>query len=193
MHNFKVHGLRNAPDDSEKLALGLCSFGSAWHGRSLLCTTTATAVSGLLMSHTPSRPGTPGPRSSPSRLSIGLSLRPTPSLSNLHIHSYTVESSNLPPVPPLPTHISSQTLESSASSVITVDTNEGILLQDVDAEAEYAEDITVMSLDTDVERGDEGSKQTLRDQLRKTLSHKISRPGGILLFRCRIHEFHNVD
>lgn len=163
-----------------------------------LCTTTVrtTATSdhiGLLMSHTPTRPGTPGLKSSPSRLSIGPSLRPTPSLSNLHIHSHTVESSNLPPVPPLPTHISTQTLESSASSVITVDTNEGILLQDVDAETEDAEDITVMSLDTDVERGDEGSKQTLRDQLRKTLSHKISRPGGISLFRCRIHEFHNIN
>ncbi|KAF8073683.1 trafficking protein Mon1-domain-containing protein [Lyophyllum atratum] len=52
--------------------------------------------------------------------------------------------------------------------------NEGILLQDVDVETEDAEEITAMTLDSDTDKGDENSKKTLRDNLRRTLSHTTS-------------------
>jgi hypothetical protein len=63
--------------------------------------------------------------------------------------------------------------------VFTVDLNEGILLQSEDTETEDVEEITVMSRESDVDRVDEDSKRILRDQLRRTLSRKGSRAGGV--------------
>ncbi|KAG6907859.1 hypothetical protein DXG01_007123 [Tephrocybe rancida] len=135
------------------------------------------------MSRTPSRARTPSgstsgatPKTPPSRLVVPSSIRPSASLSNLHIHSHSVESSsNIPPVPTLPSHSSSLALDSTASSVINLDLNEGILIQDGDVEAEEPEEMNVMPLESDIDRGDEESKKTLRDHLRKTLNHTITR------------------
>ncbi|KAG6831949.1 hypothetical protein H0H92_006550 [Tricholoma furcatifolium] len=134
------------------------------------------------MSRTPSRSRTPsGPSGSgatPSRLAVPPTIRPSPSLSNLHIHSHSVESSNIPPVPPIPNHSPNLVVDSTASSVINLDLNEGILIQDGDTEAEESEEVPVMSLESDHDRSDEGSRRHLRDQLRKTLSHTVSRPDA---------------
>jgi len=70
-------------------------------------------------------------------------------------------------------------LDSTASSFINMDLNDGILLQDVEAETEDAEDISVMPLNSDMAKIDEASKKSLRDQLRKTLSRKLSGTGGV--------------
>lgn len=105
-------------------------------------------------------------KTSPSRLAP---LRPAPSLSSLHIHGHGLEHLASPSVPP-----TSQALESSSSSVFTVDLNEGILLQSEDTETEEAEELTAISRESDVDRIDEDSKRTLRDQLRRTLSSKAS-------------------
>jgi hypothetical protein len=118
-----------------------------------------------------------GPRkTSPSRLALPPSLRPAPSLSSLHIRNHSIEPLALPSAPPT---AQSQALESSASSVFTVDLNEGILLQSDDTETEEAEENTVVNRDSDVDRVDEDSKRTLRDQLRRTLSRKASGTGGV--------------
>jgi len=132
-------------------------------------------------SRTTSRVGAPGStvtRSSPSRLAVPPTLRPSPSLSNLHIHSHNTAVE----IPPIPPHPQNSVLNSSASSVVNLDLNEGILLQDVDAEVDTvdSEDVTVMGL-VDSSAGDEDSKKTLRDQLRNTLSHRPSRPGKLNL------------
>ena len=123
---------------------------------------------------TPPRHATGLRKTSPSRLAPQPSLRPVPSLSSLHIHGHNLEPLALPSV--LPT---SQTLESSASSVFTVDPNDGILLQSEDTETEEAEEITALSreLDADSDRVD---KRILRDQLRRTLNRKASGTGGVL-------------
>ncbi|KAJ7195429.1 trafficking protein Mon1-domain-containing protein [Mycena pura] len=111
-------------------------------------------------------------RSSPSRLAIPPALRPSPSLSNLRVHSYT---SGLSTVTAAPTVISqpplNPALDSTASSVVNLDLNEGILIQDTDAETDIvdSEEITVMGI---VNATDEASKKSLRDQLRRTLSNK---------------------
>ncbi|KAF8231695.1 DUF254-domain-containing protein [Tricholoma matsutake] len=110
-------------------------------------------------------------KTSPSRLAP---LRPAPSLSSLHIHGHGLEHLASPSVPP-----TSQALESSSSSVFTVDLNEGILLQSEDTETEEAEELTAISRESDVDRIDEDSKRTLRDQLRRTLSSKASGAGGV--------------
>lgn len=128
------------------------------------------------MSRTPSGGVSATSKTPTSRLAVPPTIRSSPSLSNLHIHSHIVESSAAPPVPPLP----NQVLDSTASSVINLDMNEGILLQDVDVETEDAEDINVMSLDSDMDKGDGNSKKILRDQLRKTLSHKASNSGSVV-------------
>ncbi|KAK7056936.1 Vacuolar fusion protein mon1 [Paramarasmius palmivorus] len=125
---------------------------------------------------TPSRSSTPNPtlsRSSPSRLTIPPALRPSPSLSNLRVHSGS--SANVPPVPPVHGH---QTLDSSASSVVNVDLNEGILIQDGEVDVDVVEEDVVASRQTD-ETADEEAKKQLREQLRKTLSYKSARPEPI--------------
>ncbi|KAL0581169.1 Vacuolar fusion protein mon1 [Marasmius crinis-equi] len=129
------------------------------------------------LSRSNSRAGTPNPtltRSSPSRLTIPPALRPSPSLSSLRVHSYnnSTTDSPPPPVPPLPTN---HNLDSSASSVVNLDMNEGILIQDAEAEADVAEEDVVIT-PPEGSATDEEAKKMLRDQLRKTLSYKSSRP-----------------
>ncbi|KAG6843931.1 hypothetical protein H0H87_011622 [Tephrocybe sp. NHM501043] len=121
----------------------------------------------MSVSRTPSRTRTPSssssgpaPKAPPSRL-VPPSVRPSPSLSNLHIHSHSTES-NIPPVPPIPTQSPRLALDSTASSVINLDLNEGILIQDGDVEAEEPEEINVVPLESDIDRSDEDSKKTLR-------------------------------
>ncbi|RDB17851.1 Vacuolar fusion protein MON1 [Hypsizygus marmoreus] len=137
------------------------------------------------MSRTPSGSGPGLSKTPPSRLAVPPTIRPSPSLSNLHIHSHAVESAVIPP-----SQSQNPALDSTASSVFNLDLNEGIMIQDVDAETESAEDITVMSLESDIDRGEEDSKKTLRDQLRKTLSHKTSRSDTAV---ARSHLKREVD
>ena len=108
-------------------------------------------------SSTPSRSGTPLPRS-PSRLVIP---RQTPSAPTLQLHGST--SPHLQPA---------TGLESSASSVINLDISDGILVHDVDAEVDTttSEETTAVGLINDI--ADEESRKSLRDQLRRTLSKK---------------------
>jgi hypothetical protein len=133
-------------------------------------------------SRTPSRTGTPVPGRSPSRLVIPHTLRPTHSLSNLHVHSH---GSPAAIHAALPTHstnataqLANQELESSVSSEVNM---EGILVQEVDADVDTVdgEDRDVMGYIT----ADPGSKQNLRDQLRRTLTKRQSSRGWLgLLF-----------
>ncbi|KAK7048518.1 trafficking protein Mon1-domain-containing protein [Favolaschia claudopus] len=138
-----------------------------------------------------SRPRTPSRtqlKSSPSRLAIPPVLRPSPSLSNLRVHSFGSGSSTVATSEVAPTvsfqPATSSSLDSTASSVVNLDLNEGILIQDVDAETDTAdgEDITVMGI---VHATDEASKKNLRDQLRRTLSHRPSRPDMSIPSRAR--------
>ncbi|KAF9221613.1 DUF254-domain-containing protein [Gyrodon lividus] len=119
-----------------------------------------------LHSSTPSRSGTPLLRS-PSRLVIPPAPRHTPSISSLKAHGST-SASQSPNVHP------TTGLESSASSVINLDINDGILVHDVDAEVDTtnSEEITAVGQIDDV--ADEESRKSLRDQLRRTLSAKES-------------------
>lgn len=69
-----------------------------------------------------------------------------------------------------------QVLESSASSIINVDLNEGILIQDIDTDTDIAEEDSVeVTLPAVVTN--ENSKRLLREQLRKTLSSKQVEKG----------------
>ncbi|KAF8630953.1 hypothetical protein AX17_005309 [Amanita inopinata Kibby_2008] len=106
-------------------------------------------------------------RPSPSHLSVSPALRPSASLSNLHIHGQNVGMA-------VPT-VTQESLESSASSVIDVDMNEGILIRDSDQKEEPIEtdDVTVTG---HVEQPgfSEENKKNLRDQLRRTLSQSKS-------------------
>ncbi|KAF7299617.1 hypothetical protein HMN09_00967100 [Mycena chlorophos] len=134
---------------------------------------------------------------SPTRLAIPPALRPSPSLSNLRVHSYsgtlTTDSDPIPPVPPLPipAPLRNATLDSTASSVVNLDLTTGdggagILVQDVDGPS--SETATTVDGDDNDNMGvtavgvvnasasDEASKRSLRDQLRRTLTHKPSRP-----------------
>lgn len=115
-------------------------------------------------SQTPSRAETPAPQT-PSRLVIAPSLRPTHSLSNLHVHM-----SGMSPGP-----VSTTGEESSASSIITVDMGEGILVPEADAEVGVADgEVGNAYVSASSPIGDEASKKALRDHLRKTLSKKGS-------------------
>lgn len=143
-------------------------------------------LSGIGMSQTPrsrtsSRASTPGLSltRSPSRL-VMPPLRSPASTSNLHIHSHSTGSLTPVAIPPLQAQPIIQVLESSASSLINVDLNEGIMLQDADTDVDTAEgeDVTVMG-HVETSAGDDDSKKMLRDQLRKTLSHRQSRSGQL--------------
>ncbi|KAJ7133021.1 trafficking protein Mon1-domain-containing protein [Mycena filopes] len=120
-------------------------------------------------------------RSSPSRLAIPPALRPSPSLSNLRVHSYGAGSSTVATSESAPTvsfHPQpNPSLDSTASSVVNLDLNEGILIQDVDGDADTVdgEEITVVMGIVNAAT-DEASKKSLRDQLRRTLSSRPSRP-----------------
>ena len=111
-------------------------------------------------SSTPSRSGTPLPRS-PSRLVIPPAPRHTPSVPTLQSHG-----------PASPYMHPATGLESSSSSVINLDISDGILVHDVDAEVETTtgEETTAVGQIHDIP--DEQSRKSLRDQLRRTLSKK---------------------
>lgn len=80
----------------------------------------------------------------------------------------------------MPSPPQNQALDSSSSSVTNLDLNsEGILLQDTDADVEVADSEEVMGR-VETSAGEEASKKTLRDQLRKTLSQRRSRPGKLI-------------
>jgi vacuolar fusion protein MON1 len=120
-------------------------------------------------SKTPSRAVTPGPHS-PSRLVVAPSLRPTHSLSNLHVHM-----SSLSPGGPTTSHTGE---ESSASSIINVDTSEGILVPEADAEVGLVDEAGNAYVTASTPAGDEASKKALRDHLRWTLNKKDSYTGA---------------
>jgi putative ubiquitin-RnfH superfamily antitoxin RatB of RatAB toxin-antitoxin module len=67
-------------------------------------------------------------------------------------------------------------LESSASSIINVDMNEGILVQDVDTDTDIAEEDSTEVMRPVIVTNEE-SKKLLREQLRKTLSSKQVQDG----------------
>lgn len=131
-------------------------------------------------SRTPSRSGTPLPTRTPSRLVVPHTLRPTHSLSNLHVHSRGTPATGHATLPTLATNVtvqaatqtSNQELDSSASSVVDV---EGILVQEVDAEVDAADGDDGTAIGYVVPN--EGSKKNLRDQLRRTLSRRQSNAG----------------
>lgn len=131
------------------------------------------------MSRTPPNGAPSTPRLPSARLVIPSGIRPSRSLSTLHIQSpsQVLEVPGPAPLPLDPSH--SVALDSTASSLINMDLNDGILVQDVEVETEDAEDISVMTLNSDRAKIDEASKKSLRDQLRKTLSRKPSGPGGV--------------
>jgi vacuolar fusion protein MON1 len=132
-------------------------------------------------SRTPSRPATPTGSvraSSRSRLTIHPALKPSASLTNLRALSLSnsAPAVSTPPVPAIPHRHSTPTLDSSASSVFNLDLNESILIHDVEPDIDIATtaDATAVG-QLDVPIGDEESKRTLRDHLRRTLSHNTSR------------------
>ena len=68
--------------------------------------------------------------------------------------------------------------ESSASSIITVDVGEGILVPEADAEVGVADgEVGSAYVSASSPIGDEASKKALRDHLRNTLSKKGSYTG----------------
>jgi hypothetical protein len=120
-------------------------------------------------SRVPSRSATPAPQS-PSRLVVAPSLRPTHSLSNLHVHMSGLSPGGMP------SHTGE---ESYASSIINVDMGEGILVPEADAEVGLADAESgnvYASASSPV--GDEASKKALRDHLRRTLNKKDSYSGA---------------
>ena len=133
-------------------------------------------------SQAPSRSGTPAPGRSPSRLVVPHTLRPTHSLSNLHVHSHNVPSAINSTLPTHSANIATQAspptnqeLDSSASSVVNV---EGILVQEPDADLDTVDDEDGNAVGY---IADPGSKQNLRDQLRRTLSKRPSNAGQLRL------------
>lgn len=114
------------------------------------------------------RAATPGPHS-PSRLVVAPALRPTHSLSNLHVHMSGLS----------PGGTTSHTgEESSASSVINVDMSEGILVPEADAEVGLVDEAGNAYVTASTPIGDEASKKALRDHLRRTLNKKESYTGA---------------
>jgi hypothetical protein len=130
------------------------------------------------MSATPGTPRsrTPSRVAVPSRLVIPHVLRPTHSLTSLHAHGQASQASPPRLADPHTSESTPQVLDSSASSVVDVDMSGGILVQDVESEADFVEDGNVVMGHMANTAGDE-SKKNLRDQLRRTLSQKRSITG----------------
>jgi len=141
-----------------------------------------------MASPSPSRSRTPCPQT-PSRLVIAPSLRPTHSLSNLHVHM-----SGLSPGVATTSHHTGE--ESSASSIINIDMGEGILVTEAEAEVGLVDtEPGNVYASASVPAGDEVSKRALRDQLRRTLSKRDSSTGTCRLWpetrprlTCRHHQ-----
>lgn len=69
-------------------------------------------------------------------------------------------------------------LDSSASSVIDVEPAEGILIQDIDTDMSHTDTEDIETIDkAAVPTQSDGTKQLLRDQLRKSLTHKAVHAG----------------
>lgn len=125
----------------------------------------------------PSLPVTGIPTTSPGSRLVIPPLKPSPSLSNLHIHSHnTVALEDEPDFSTLLALPREGAPESSASSVINVDLNEGILIQDADTDTDFAEEDSTEVSQPVITTNDE-SKRFLREQLRKTLSSKQVQKG----------------
>jgi hypothetical protein len=138
-------------------------------------------------SRTISRASTPTlARSPPSRLVIAPSLRPSPSLSNLHIHSHNLIPSQMEPLSlPKQSGSGDHVLDSSASSVIGLEPDEGILVHDIDADVDHTDAEDLETIDkTALPTQEEGTKKRLRDQLRKSLTLKAAQSGQHLYFIC---------
>lgn len=141
-------------------------------GRSFRHRRRPSAMPSSPRSHPSSRAETPAPQT-PSRLVIAPSLRPTHSLSNLHVHM-----SGLSPGPVNTTSHAGE--ESSASSIINVDMGEGFLVPEADAEVGVVDgEVGNAYVSASSPIGDEASKKALRDHLRKTLSKKGSYSGAL--------------
>ena len=135
-------------------------------------------------SRTSSRTGTRIPGRSPSCLVVPHTLRPTHSLSNLHVHSHGSPSTMTPAALPnsttitaLATSLTNHELDSSASSVVNV---EGILVQEAEADVDTVDDDDEGNAVGYI-AADPESKQNLRDQLRRTLSKRQSNAGELRL------------
>nr|AHC00625.1 sand family protein [Ganoderma lucidum] len=120
-------------------------------------------------SRVPSRSGTPVPGQSPSRLASLPAVPPMPSLSNLRVYSYGASTSAIhsPDFQPGPSEPADT---SSGSSVV-----EGILVQEQDTDVDImdGEQGSATGL-VESPAGNEDSKKSLREQLRRTLSKKES-------------------
>jgi len=68
-------------------------------------------------------------------------------------------------------------LDSSASSVIGLEPDEGILVQDIDADVDHTDVEDLETIDKTAPAQVEGTKKRLRDQLRKSLTHKAAQSG----------------
>ncbi|KAI0365723.1 DUF254-domain-containing protein [Pilatotrama ljubarskyi] len=124
-------------------------------------------------SRVPSRSSTPVPGRSPSRLAPPL-IRPAPSVSSLRVFSHGSSVVHTPvSISPPGTATPQQEGGGESSSASSV--KEGILIQEPDAEVEIIDgDQGNASGLVDSRAGDEESKRSLRDQLRRTLSKKES-------------------
>ena len=120
------------------------------------------------------------PTTSPGSRLVIPPLKPSPSLSNLHIHSHAApeDECDFSTLLPLPRE---RAPESSASSVVNVDLNEGILIQDADLDTDFVEEDSTEVSEPVITTNDE-SKRYLREQLRKTLSGKQVQKGQASCF-----------
>ncbi|KAH6912786.1 vacuolar fusion protein MON1 [Coprinopsis sp. MPI-PUGE-AT-0042] len=111
----------------------------------------------------------------PSRLQPPPTLKPSPSLSNLRVHSHGTTSTSPSPEPGSLPRPKESALNSSASSMVTMDMPDGTLVQETDSIADQneAEDQStpVASVDQAVD-----SKQLLREQLKRSLSNRVPPP-----------------
>jgi len=81
---------------------------------------------------------------------------------------------NLAATPAVPATQPQNSINSSASSVSNLDTSEGILIQETEVEVDTNEEEALGSIDHPA--GDDTSKKTLRDKLRRTLSENSGKP-----------------
>ena len=136
-------------------------------------------------SRVPSRSGTPVPGRSPSRLASRSAVPPMPSVSNLRVYSYGASTSATHP-PDSPSGPPEPGDTSSGSSMV-----EGILVQEQDADVDIidGEQGSAAGL-VQSPAGNEESKKSLREQLRRTLSKKESfggerrRASSVVEFPC---------
>ncbi|TFK27965.1 DUF254-domain-containing protein [Coprinopsis marcescibilis] len=108
----------------------------------------------------------------PSRLTLPPSLRPSPSLSNLRVHSHSLSPPQVPEASSL--RPKDAVLDSSASSVVNIDMAEGIIMQETESTADSLDNDDRASMSTNVNQtmSHADSKQLLRQQLKKSLSNK---------------------